>query len=322
MSLPSLDIITGALLIGTWVGSLLYMVELIQAVYYFRHFKHDDWKLKTRVTVALIIDTVSVLSNYTCVYLGNLMHTYCSGTTTGDPVYLANQNWPMPLYIVATAIVAVLVQSFLLERYWRLTKNIIVTLFLGLLIIAGCGGTLACGIVVALYPAFTDRAKVKIPGMTWVVTQAAADLLIAAALLWEFKKAKTGFMETRSWLNRLAARTIQTGTVSATIAAIALMAYLLNKESNTHRYRSVTVAIGFCIGHTYVLTMLSNLNFRRSKSLSRKGATTGTRSGTQVIDSNQDFLSEQFKSKRSCVNDSSVEEIEMSSKQQSGIFSE
>ncbi|KAJ7253149.1 hypothetical protein C8J57DRAFT_1519447 [Mycena rebaudengoi] len=301
----SLDIIIGALLIGTWVGTVLYMAELIQAVYYFRHFKHDDWKLKTRVTVALTIDTVSALANYACVYLYVITHT-------GDPVYLANQDWPMPLYLCATAIVAVLVQSFLLERYWRLTKNIIVTLFLGLLIIAACGGTLSTGVVVAWFPAVKDRAKVKIPGTIWVATQAAADLLIAAALLWEFRKVKTVFKETRSLLNRLAARAIQTGTVSATIAVISLMVYLSNNESN------VTAGIGFCIGHIYVLTMLSNLNFRRSESASSTGvstgANTGTRGGTRVtlefesgvtdrcglrfhhsdvvIDSNQDFSSE------------------------------
>ncbi|KAJ7321541.1 hypothetical protein DFH08DRAFT_1033441 [Mycena albidolilacea] len=333
MSLPPLDIITGALLIGTWLSSLLYMVELIQAVYYFCHYKQDDWKLKTRVMVAFTIDTVSALGNYACVYLYTITHA-------GDPMYLANQNWPMPLYLVATAIVAVLVQSFLVERYWRLTKNIIITLFLGLLILAACGGAFTVGMVVALFPAFKDRAKVKIPRTIWVVTQAVSDLVIAGTLLWEFRKANPGSKEMRSMLNRLAAQTIQTGTVSATTAATALMMYLLNNESN------VTVGIGFCIGRIHVLTMLSNLNFRRPNSASSTGtstgASTGTRSGTLefraygvadsdrcgirdvVIDSEQDFPSEQFKGKissaKSRANDSSLAEIEMraiySSKQQ------
>ncbi|KAJ6554858.1 hypothetical protein B0H19DRAFT_1377538 [Mycena capillaripes] len=273
MSLPPMDLITGPLLIGTWVSSLLYMAELIQVVYYFRHFKHDDWKLKTRVTVTFAIDTVSILGNYACVYLYTIRHA-------GDPVYLSNQNWPMVVYLVATAIVAVLVQSFLVERYWRFTENIIITLFLSLLILAACGGTFACGMVVALFPSFKDRAKFQIPGTIWVVTQAVADLVIAAALFWEFRKINPGSKQTRSMLNRLAVRTIRTGTMSAIIAAVALMTYLLNKESNA------TVGIGFCIGRIYVLTMLSNLNFRDSRSTSSAvtsmGAGTGTRGGTRV----------------------------------------
>ncbi|KAJ6533068.1 hypothetical protein B0H19DRAFT_447505 [Mycena capillaripes] len=45
------------------------MAELIQVSYYFRHFKHDDWKLKTLVSVAFLIDTVSTVADYACVYL-------------------------------------------------------------------------------------------------------------------------------------------------------------------------------------------------------------------------------------------------------------
>ncbi|KAJ7876026.1 hypothetical protein B0H13DRAFT_2055902 [Mycena leptocephala] len=318
------------------------MVELIQTIYYFRHFKGDDWKLKTRVAVAFTIDTVSFLGNYTCVYLYVITHA-------GDPAYLAKQNWPMPLYIFGAAIVAALVQSFLVGRYWRLTRNIIMTLSMDLLILLAFGGTFTTAMVVILFPGFEDRAKVKIPGIIWTTTQAVVDLLIAVALLWEFRKLKPGVKETQSLLNRLAARTIQTGTLSAAIAVTAQMMYLVNSKSN------VTVAIGFCIGRVYVLTLLSNLNIRQTKSTSIKGISTdedtGTGDGTRmalelsesgvanrcsiqfyltdiIIDSGQEFPLEQFKSKsspaQSRANDSSPVEIEMttnySSKQKSESF--
>ena len=68
-------------------AQFLYMAELTQARYYFRHFKHDDWKLKvcpidanpfapepslpqqTLVLVAFLIDTASTVGDYACVYL-------------------------------------------------------------------------------------------------------------------------------------------------------------------------------------------------------------------------------------------------------------
>ncbi|KAJ7797983.1 hypothetical protein B0H14DRAFT_3493046 [Mycena olivaceomarginata] len=280
MSLPPLDIITGALLIGTWLSSLLYMVELIQAVYY---YKHDDWKLKTRVMVAFTIDTVSALGNYACVYLYTITHA-------GDPMYLVNQNWPMPLYHVATAIVAVLVQSFLVERYWRLMHAFVSArrflLMIPLRIHSRHGGRVA--------PVFKDCAKVKIPGTyaaptIWVVTQV-ADLVIAGALLWEFRKANPGSKEMRSMLNRLAAQTIQTGTVSATTAATALMMWAppISEIHETYGTAMQLIDIaqspsvsGFCIGRIYVLTMLSNLNFRRPNSASSTGTLTGTSTGTR-----------------------------------------
>ncbi|KAJ7857520.1 hypothetical protein B0H13DRAFT_2077448 [Mycena leptocephala] len=287
------------------------MVELIQTIYYFRHFKYDDWKPKTQVAVAFTIDTVSFLGNYACVYLYVITHA-------GDPVYLAKLNWPMPLYIFSTAIVAALVQSFLVMRYWRLTRNIITTLFMGLLIMLAFGGTFTTAMVVVLFPAFEDGAKVKIPGMIWTITQAVVDLLIAAALLWEFRKVKPGVKKTQRLLNRLAARTIKAGTVSAVIAVMAHILHMVNPKSN------VTIAIGFCIGRVYVLTLLSNLNIRRTQSASSKCTSTSADMATGdgarmtlelsesdvanprsiqfhltdiIIDSEENFPSEQFKSK-------------------------
>ncbi|KAJ7786832.1 hypothetical protein B0H14DRAFT_3506300 [Mycena olivaceomarginata] len=77
------------------------------------HFKYDDWKLKTLVSVAILVDTVSVLGDYACVYLYTITHA-------GDPVYLADQHWPIPLHIITTDVIAVMVQSFLIARYWWL----------------------------------------------------------------------------------------------------------------------------------------------------------------------------------------------------------
>ncbi|KAJ6550957.1 hypothetical protein DFH09DRAFT_1167955 [Mycena vulgaris] len=235
-SLPDLNTTTGALLIATWANSFLYMAELFQARYYFRHFKHDDWKLKTLVSVVLLLDTVSTVADYACVYL----------------------HWPIPLYLFTTAVIAVLVQSFLVVRYWWFTRNILVTLLILFLSIVALGGAFACGVTIAMFPAFKEREKVKIPGMIWLVTEAVADLTIAAALLWELKKARPTLTETRSVLDRLVVSTIRTGTATATLAVTTFIAYLLKEETN------ICVGIAYTLGRVYVLSMLANLNIRWS----------------------------------------------------------
>ncbi|KAJ6528135.1 hypothetical protein B0H19DRAFT_1334348 [Mycena capillaripes] len=236
MPLPALDTITGALLIGTWANSLLYMAELMQARYYFRHFKHDDWKLKTFVSVAVLVDTISTLGDYVCVYLFH----------ADDPVYLADQHWPLSLHLFTTAVIAILVQSFLVVRYWRLTRNILVTLLNSFLVIVALGGSFACAVILAMFPAFEDREKIKIPATIWLVTAAVVDLSIAAALLWQLRKIRPTLVETRrcgisgcrlrrnlwlitvaatlnSVLDQLVALTIQSGTATATLAVAALI---------------------------------------------------------------------------------------------------
>ncbi|KAF7348763.1 hypothetical protein MVEN_01395700 [Mycena venus] len=269
-----MDAITGTLLIGTWASSLLYTAELYQAVYYYQHFKNDNWRLKTLVSVAFFIDTVALLNDYTCVYLYTITHV-------GDTVYFTEQNWTIPVYVITTAAVAAAVQTFLVTRYWRFTHKHAITLFLSLLILVGFGGSFTCGLMVALFPAFKDRFKLKIPAILWLVTEAAADLGIAAALLWEFLKKRPISTETQNVVNRLATVTLQTGTATATIAVAALVGYLLNEEGN------ICIGFAWCLGRTYVLSMLSNLNVRKSgrvrTSLTSKAATSTTRSASVVF---------------------------------------
>ncbi|KAJ6531462.1 hypothetical protein DFH09DRAFT_1183070 [Mycena vulgaris] len=239
-SLPDLNTTTGYNLLGAPSFLFLYMAELIQARYYFRHFKHDDWKLKTLVSVAFLLDTVSTVGNYACTYL-------VSAHILRDPGYLADQHWPIPLSLLTTAVTAVLVQSFLVVRYWGLTRNIFVTLLIFFLSIVAFGGAFASG-----------REKVKIPGMIWLVTEAVVDLSIAAALLWELRKVRPALADKRSVLDRLVALTIRTGTATATLAVATVIAYLVKEES------TISTGIAFTLGRVYVLSMLANLNIRWS----------------------------------------------------------
>ncbi|KAJ7620308.1 hypothetical protein FB45DRAFT_929927 [Roridomyces roridus] len=249
--LTNLNTTTGALLIGTWANSFLYMAELAQARYYFRHFKHDDWKLKTLVMVAFLVDTASTLGDYACVYLYTVTHA-------NDNTYLENQHWPIPLYLFTTAVIAVLVQGFLIVRYWWFTRNILFTLLNFLFCLVAFGGAVACGVIIALHPEFKERGKVRIPATIWLVCEAVADLSIAAALLWEFRKARPMLRDHQSDLDRLVALTVRTGTATAALAVATVIAFLQNDESN------VSVAIAYALGRVYMLSMLANLNVRRS----------------------------------------------------------
>ncbi|KAF7366299.1 hypothetical protein MSAN_00886100 [Mycena sanguinolenta] len=266
-TLPRLDGITGALLIGTWASSVLYMAELLQAVYYFRNFK-DNWKLKSYVAVAFAIDTISAIGDYACVYLYTITHA-------GDVVYLNKQNWPVPLYLISTSCVAFLVQSFLTFRYWRFTNNTIIVCFLSILILASFGGGISSALTIALFPAFKDRNRVRISGTVYLVTQGSADLTIAGMLVRELMRAKSMFKGQRrinNMLNRLVLHTIQTGTATAVLAVLALVIFLIDNESN------IPVGILYASGRAYVLSMLIHLNIReygRSKNSTISGGQGG-----------------------------------------------
>ncbi|KAF7366261.1 hypothetical protein MSAN_00882300 [Mycena sanguinolenta] len=245
---------SSALLIGTWAGSLLYMAELLQAVYYFRTFK-DNWKLKSYIAIAFAVDTISAVADYICVYLYTITHA-------GDLAYLTKQNWPVPLYIISTTTVAFLAQSFLAFRYWRMTKNTLFVCFLSILILGAVGGGFSAGFTVALFPAYKDRNKARISGAAWIVTQVSADLIIAGALVRELMKAKSLFKGQRrinNVLNRMIFHTIQTGTVTAAMTVLALVAFLINDETN--------IPVGIIYPprpRLFMIFQLINLNIRDS----------------------------------------------------------
>ncbi|KAJ6626079.1 hypothetical protein B0H10DRAFT_572071 [Mycena sp. CBHHK59/15] len=249
---------------------MLLSIEMKQAFYYYTNFPNDNWMLKCLVTTVLTVDAVSVLSNYASVYL------YCI-THWGEPTYLQNQYWPVPLYLFATGLVASLVQSFLAVRYWNLSKNKLVTPILFLLILSAIGGAFSSAVTIATFPTYAERSKVRIPGTIFLVSEAVTDLSIALALIFEFRRIKTNFKETKSLLNRLVVKTLQTGAAGATLALAAVIAFLIDNETN------VPTGIAYCLGRIYCLTLLSNLNFRTSrKATSNKDTSSGRVSGSRA----------------------------------------
>ncbi|KAF7350021.1 hypothetical protein MVEN_01303800 [Mycena venus] len=264
MSLSSLDTVTGCLLIGTWVSSLLYMFEITQSWYYFRNFEQDDWKFKTLVTVALLVDTVSIVGDYIGVYLYTITHA-------GDAEYVYSSHWPIPyLYGFSTSVLGVLVQAFLVFRYWRFTKKKLIAFFLSFAIIISFGSLFACDTMLTLYTSLADRPKFKAPIALWLVTELAVDAGIASALLWEFRKARGILIESQRVLDRLIAVTIQSGAAAATLAGATLIAYYIKPESN------VAVGVSYPLRRIYVITLLLNLNIRKS---AKSSSTITTSSG-------------------------------------------
>ncbi|KAJ7716029.1 hypothetical protein B0H14DRAFT_3522435 [Mycena olivaceomarginata] len=344
------DIVIGALLVGTWANSVLYTVEVIQAAHYYRHFKHDNWMLKLLVLSAIAIDSVSMSANYASVYLYTITHwgvpfhliyhyRLPSSPPPGDLAYLQNQYWASHFDLIGRSIIEhissnSLTRSTSLQLVWWplwpkvswlvgtgfLTRNKFITLTLFIFITVATGGAFACGVTIAMFPEYTNRRKVIIPATTWLITEAVTDISIASALLWEFRKARSSFKETRSLLNRLVARTIQTGTAGASIALAVLVAFLANKESN------VPTGIAYTLGHVYCITMGGgtssggNLETRgergnqgRSEGGDEYGCIHVHRTAVVHIDTPQEFLKNPSKSNpgQDLLDDSPSVDIEM-----------
>ncbi|KAF8145918.1 hypothetical protein K438DRAFT_1781542 [Mycena galopus ATCC 62051] len=266
--LPPLDAITGALLLGTWASIVLYIAETIQAMHYFRHFQDDDWKLKASFRAR-----ASIMS---CLNISEGIRGYTI-THAGDLAYLAKGNFGTPLLIISTGIVAIHVQSFLIIRYWRFTHNTALSVFMGCLALASLASNLETGFVVVFFPALKDRTKVKISSIVYIVTEVATDVLIAASMIWELWRVQSKIRITQrryssdrinNTLRRIIILSFASGATAAGITITGLIIFLAHDKTN------IAAGILSTLRRVYILSMLLNLNIRKSTRTKSSAGTT------------------------------------------------
>jgi hypothetical protein len=250
MQFLPLDKILGAMLVGSWINMACFMLELTQIVSYFRTY-NDGWLIRAGVILALLADTVSTVAISAGVYLYTIVHW-------GDLPYLLSQYWPLPLFIISTGVTEVIVQAYLISRYYSLSGNRFVCFLLICLTLTALGGMVSSTITTLLHPHYQDRGRLTLSLIICLSASTAADVAIAAALVWTLSQMVTSFEETKRGIRRIAANTISTGTGTAIIAIGSLVSYVCDMESN------VPMILVYSWGRLLTLTMLFNLNTRRS----------------------------------------------------------
>ncbi|CCA75816.1 hypothetical protein PIIN_09804 [Serendipita indica DSM 11827] len=117
---PALNGITG----GSWLNCMLYMLEIVLLYFYIKEFWSSEKKLvKFFVSLCFLTDTVCTIAICAWVFMSDVQHW-------GEADYLAKQYWPTPTYVFCTTAVGALVQSFLIIRYYNLSRQSIITVAL------------------------------------------------------------------------------------------------------------------------------------------------------------------------------------------------
>ncbi|EJD00128.1 uncharacterized protein FOMMEDRAFT_92323, partial [Fomitiporia mediterranea MF3/22] len=238
------------MLAGTWANSLLLSVAFMQALNYFQNYPRDPIQLRAAVALVILFNVWCTIVCYANVYL------YCV-THWGNQVFLSAQYWPVPNYIISTSLSGFLVQTFLGWRFLRLSSNYIITGLLELCSLASLGGSVAVAVIITTHNSLADRNMLTTTVTVWFVASAATDVFISIVLIWQFRRMKSFFDNTRSLLRRLTALTIRSGSMTSTIALTTLFLFLADNEANW------ATGVVWTLGPMYAITMLSNLNARR-----------------------------------------------------------
>ncbi|KAH8927999.1 hypothetical protein BT69DRAFT_664160 [Atractiella rhizophila] len=241
------------IVIGAWTNAALWGFEMCMVyLYCSRSWSRDGRLMRTAVAICAIADTACTAVEMSCVYGYTV-------TNWGNEEYLLRQGWQFPAYIFLTATVALVVQSYFIQRYFRMSRNFIITGVLALLALLAVGGSSSLALIVAVHSKYSERSKVRVSAILWVGIKAVCDVSIATALIVQLLRyrSKHPLKQTKKLLSTLCVLAVETGTPTALIAVAGLITYLQNNSSNA------PTGIAFNLGRAYSITFLMNLLMRQ-----------------------------------------------------------
>jgi len=247
-----LDNTFGAFLIGVVVSATLYGVTCIQTWYYYSRYPSDPWYIKLLVAGALVSDTChQALITHT-------VYTYLV-TDFGDLSALGEIVWSLIVEVFFNGFTALIVQSFLAMRVYRLSnKSWLATGLVMSLVIGEFVLIVVYSIQALSFQTFTQLATLKALSMSVNAVAAAGDVLIAMLLCTLLQKSRTGFRRSDTMINKLIAFSINTGLLTSICAVASLIS--IAAWPNTFIY----IAFYFCLGRLYCNSLLATLNARKS----------------------------------------------------------
>ncbi|KAI5116625.1 hypothetical protein M0805_009611 [Coniferiporia weirii] len=246
--LPALDNTMGAL----YLGVVLWGVGSVQLYYYLSGFSSDPWRVKAHVLVVWAFDTVHQgLVTHACyIYLV---------TQYGNPAYLLVIVPTLEVMVLMSAIVCLLVQSFLVHRVWTLSqKNVMLTGVLSLLVIVGFITTATYFGKGVQLTSFVDVVSIDWLSKLTNSLAAATDAIIAFVLIFLLHRARTGFQKSETMINRLILFTINTGLLTSLCAVLTVV--FVSVYPNNYVY----ITVYFCVSRLYTNCLLATLNSRKN----------------------------------------------------------
>ncbi|KAH9939751.1 uncharacterized protein BXZ73DRAFT_99383 [Epithele typhae] len=250
--IPALDDTFGALVIGTFLGLILYGISLNQIYAYFGSYANDKLGLKLLVATILVLETLYTITTAHICYHYLIINYF-------NPANLVVSVWSLNLIPVETGLLAFVTQCFYARRlflvgrqYWPIVLIVIAILLVEL------GFYTA-----ATYIAWTSGSFAILTDIEWMLTcgtslALAADTILAGMLVKVLRDSRTGITKTDTMLNVIIMYTVNTGLLTSIFA---LVSVVLAVKYPHNLWNAIT---GFPNIRLYSNCMLAALNARKS----------------------------------------------------------
>ncbi|KAF9450684.1 hypothetical protein P691DRAFT_757922 [Macrolepiota fuliginosa MF-IS2] len=267
-SLPSVENTLGVALVGVIVAGIFYGVSILQAYFYYTH-QTDPWSIKLLVGLVMFFETIHQVLIIHTVYAYLILHY-------GRPEMLNRLVWSLLVEVLFNGFTALMVQSFLTMRVWRLSNRRPWVTGIAALLVAGEFGCVVVFTTLALrLETYTELAHLKSLSIAVNALAAAGDLLIATTLCIILHQSRTGFQRSDTMIKKLIVYSVNTGLLTRLIssqdpvvspnvpvdslcAVASLVSIVL--AGQTFFY----IMFFFCIGRLYSNSLLATLNARKN----------------------------------------------------------
>ncbi|KAJ7598888.1 hypothetical protein C8J56DRAFT_915261, partial [Mycena floridula] len=215
------------LLFSSWFNMMLFTIQISLSGLFLRNHRSTSLQ-KTLIGAALAIDgacTFAVFAN-TFMYLVLF-------PARGPESFPTHQLWPLPIIIMTTALSALFEHTFLLLRFWRLSRNKPITVVLSMLALGQLIFSFVAGIYVVVNPAFVANFG-TVASTISVSLRTAADILLALALVIKLHSFETVFISTRQLIRRVSFLSLTSGLMCALTSTIMIALLLKQALGNSH----------------------------------------------------------------------------------------
>jgi hypothetical protein len=232
------------MLIASYLAALLLVVIL----YLLHKFLSQKKKHTFALCLVIVMMTNDVLAN--AAHIGNV-HKVCLG-------YKWIGKWPTCIAILAKAVGGLCEHLYLIRRFYLMSKNVPLTVFLVALSAAHalCHLTVACTWLTSKVPLsmigkgvqWGRFYKLYVSGWSLAV---AVDTLVAAGIAWQLMRLDVVYKSTKGMVRKFLLTTVLCGGLTA-MSGIVLLTLLVQT-----RYEYIIVACNF--EKIYVITVYTNL---------------------------------------------------------------
>ncbi|PBK60306.1 hypothetical protein ARMSODRAFT_966191 [Armillaria solidipes] len=249
--------VTGPLLIGRFLGLILYGILCDQVYIYYISFPKDNLPYKTVVYLLWLTETVQTVST-----LIDTFDTFCYNF--GNVSELEGMHLIWFTIPILSGFVGCIAQLFYAWRMYKFSKKarwlciILSVIAFTQFAAAICSGIQIRSLNSGHYSNLHKYSMVKVTAIIWLGGSVLCDTAIALCMTYVLCRAQTGLKSTRILLSRLIRLTIETGTITAAIAAVQMALFL----SHNNNYSIVPAN---CLIQMYANTVLAVCNSRMTR---------------------------------------------------------